>query len=317
MDSLRAMRVFVAVAEGGSLAAAARALDLAPAVVTRLVAELEESLGVRLINRTTRRLALTDVGEAYLQRARQIVIDVDDAAAEAGAAAVEARGHLRLLAPPALAVYQLAQHLPAFHRQHPQVTLEIVPGSVAGVDETCDLTLIVSRSRLEGDFVARRLARSEVVLCAAPDYLNRRGRPTHPSELAGHDAMLPPAGEYQRGFMMTRRDGQQEAFSVSRRPLFSTSHLDLMKTSALLGLGLAGLPSFVADQALAQGRLERVLPEWRLFSVDIWAAMPSRKHLPLRTRLMLEHLLAAFGGRDDDPWLGLPGHAVGSGDIAP
>ena len=125
MDQLRAIKVFVRVIDEGSFAAAARALDLAPAVVTRLVAELEEHLGTRLLNRTTRRLSLTEIGEAYLERARRILADVDEAAALAASATQEVRGLLRVLCPPAIAVHQLAKHLPKFHREYPLVTLEI------------------------------------------------------------------------------------------------------------------------------------------------------------------------------------------------
>jgi len=148
MDQLRAMRVFTTVAEAGSFAAAARALDLTPPVVTRVVAELEEHLGARLMHRTTRRLTLTEVGADYLERARQILADVDEAAAAAARATTEPRGHLRVLLPPALAVHQLAKHLPQFHQRYPQVTVELdSPGPVATVDEAYDLTLWPRASR--------------------------------------------------------------------------------------------------------------------------------------------------------------------------
>src|ERR1700754_4216630 len=115
MDQLRAMRVFSRVIDAGGFAKAANALDIAPAVATRLVADLEEHLGARLINRTTRRLALTDIGEMYLERARQILSDVEEAESLARSAGSDPRGHLRVLAPPAFAVHQLAKHLPRFH----------------------------------------------------------------------------------------------------------------------------------------------------------------------------------------------------------
>ena len=135
MDQLKAMRVFARVIDEGSFAKAARAMDLAPAVVTRLVAELEEHLGARLINRTTRRLALTDIGESYLERTRGILADLDEAEALASASTAEPRGHLRVLVPPGFAVHQLAKHLPRFRGQYPRVTIELsVPGPVETVD---------------------------------------------------------------------------------------------------------------------------------------------------------------------------------------
>jgi DNA-binding transcriptional LysR family regulator len=314
MDQLRAMRVLARVADEGSFAGAARALDMAPAVVTRLIAELEEHLGARLMNRSTRRLAFTEVGEDYLLRVRQILADIDDAEVLAANATAEPRGHLRLLVPPALAVHQLAKHLPRFHRQFPQVTVELhSPGPVDTLDEGYDLTLLASRGPLSGEFIARRLARTEVVLCASPAYLDRRGRPAHPADLAQHDTLLPPISELQRGITFVSGpigDDEPPGESVTLippRPLLSTSHIDTTYAAALHGLGIAGLPSYVLEDALLEHALERVLPAWRLFSITLWVAMPSRKHLPARTRAFIDFLVSVFGGEDRDPWLAAAG----------
>jgi DNA-binding transcriptional LysR family regulator len=314
MDQLRALRVFVRVIDEGSFASAARALDLAPAVVTRLVAELEEHLGARLINRTTRRLALTDIGEAYLERARRILTEVDEAEALATSATTEPRGHLRVLVPPGLAVHQLAKHLPKFHKQYPQVSVELSsPGGVETMDEAYDITILHARHALDGEFVARRLARTEVILCASPEYLNKRGRPQHPNDLREHDSLMPPASELQRGIVFQRgawgddEPGGETLTLVPKRPVLATSHMDTNYAAALHGLGIAGLPSFLIEDALLEHALERVLPEWRLFSFTIWAAMPTRKYVPARTRVFLDFLLEIFGGEDRDPWLAAAG----------
>lgn len=314
MDQLRAMRVFARVIDEGSFARASRALDLAPAVVTRLIADLEEHLGARLINRTTRRLALTDIGEAYLERARQILVEVEEAEALASAATSEPRGHLRVLATPAVAVHQLAKLLPRFHALYPQVTVEIAaPGAVETVDENYDVSILSVRKPLDGEFVARRLARTEVITCAAPEYLDRRGRPAHPRELAEHDALVPPLSDVQRGLTFQRgvwgddEPGGESFTIVPKRPVLSTTHTDTTYAAALAGLGIAGLPSFVVEDALLEHALERVLPEWRLFSFTLWAAMPTRKHMPARTRAFVDFLLGVFGGEDRDPWLAAAG----------
>lgn len=313
MDQLRAIKVFVRVIDEGSFAAAARALDLAPAVVTRLVAELEEHLGTRLLNRTTRRLALTEIGEAYLERARRILADVDEAAALAASATQEVRGLLRVLCPPAFAVHQLAKHLPRFHRDYPLVTLEITsPGPVDTVDDSYDLTILLTRGPLDGDFIARRLARSEFIMCAAPDYLDQRGRPQHPSELKRLDALLPPTASLMRGLTLQRGDGSEEVTLpiVPSRAALSTTHMDTNYAAALHGLGVAGLPSFMVEDALLEQALERVLPHWRMFSTTLWAGMPTRKYVPARTRAFLDFLLDIFGGEDQDPWLVAAGCAT-------
>ena len=305
MDRLHSMRVFSRVVDEGSFAAAARELNLSPAVVTRLVADLEEHLGARLMNRTTRRLSLTDTGEAYLERVRRVLTEVDEAEALATASSSEPRGHLRVLCPPAFAVHQLAKHLKVFRERYPQVFLELsVPGPVDTVDENFDVTILTEGSRpLDGSFVARRLARTEVITCAAPEYLDRRGRPQHPRELVGHEAMVP---NFLRDLTFHTRstDGKEESFTIDRpRTGLSTTHTDTLYAAALAGMGITGLPSFVAEDALLENALERVLPQWHLLSATLYAGMPTRKHVPARTRAFVDFLVETFGGEDRDPWL--------------
>ncbi len=211
MDKLNAMRVFTQVIDEAGFAAAARRLNLSPPAVTRLVAELEEHLGTRLINRTTRRIALTDAGAAYLERARQILLDV--AEAEAQANLVDGRSGRS----PARAGATCVRRPPAGQapagvpRPVPAVTIElVVPGPVETVDEGFDLSIImVARGGLDGDFVARRLARTEVVLCASPDYLDRRGRPLLAARprRSRHDDPALPAPDGIRSRSGRRRGG--------------------------------------------------------------------------------------------------------------
>ena len=308
MDRLHSMRVFARVIDQGSFARAARELNLSPAVVTRLVADLEEHLGARLINRTTRRLSLTDTGELYLERVRQILTEIDEAEALATVATAEPRGHLRVLCPPAFAVHQLAKHLPKFHAAYPLVTLELtVPGPVETVDENHDVSILSEGRRpLDGSFVARRLACSEIILCAAPEYLDRRGRPQHPRELFDHATMVPPFVREQTFSTVPAGDDapalEPVTLAVGRGAL-STTHLDTMYAAALAGLGITGLPSFVAEDALLENALERVLPQWHLFTMTLYAGMPTRKHVPARTRVFIDFLVKTFGGDERDPWL--------------
>jgi DNA-binding transcriptional LysR family regulator len=308
------MRVFSRVIDAGSFAGAARELGLSPAVVTRLVADLEEHLGARLINRTTRRLALTDTGEMYLERVRQILTEVDEADALASAATNEPRGHLRVLSPPAFAVHQLAKLLPRFHEQYPKVTIELAaPGPVETIDENYDVSIIqVARKPLDGDFVARLLARTEVIVCASPEYLDRKGRPEHPHDLnkLGLDAMVPTflrEVTFHRGDFGDDEPPGDVVTMAPGRGVLSTMHIDMLYAAALHGLGVAGLPSFVVEDALLEHALERVLPQWRLFEASIYAAMPTRKHVPARTRVFVDFLVQTLGGKAQDPWLSAAG----------
>jgi DNA-binding transcriptional LysR family regulator len=305
------MRVFSRVIDAGGFAKAAVAMDIAPAVATRLVAELEEHLGARLINRTTRRLALTDVGEDYLERVRNILGEVEDADAVAGIATAEARGRLSVLVPPGFAVHQLAKHLPRFRALHPKVTLELtVSASVETPDENHDVTIIVQRARpIEGAFIARRIATAEVVLCATPEYLALHGRPLHPRDLAHHDTLMPnpPSEQRELSFTPAWGDGAPEVVELKKLPPLMTMHGDTLYAAALAGLGIAGLPSFMAEDALMEQALERVLPQWHMRTVTLFAAMPTRKHVPMRTRAFVDFLVATFGMGQRDPWLAAAG----------
>jgi len=308
MDQLRAMRVFARVIDEGGFARAAKAMDIAPAVATRLVAELEEHLGARLIHRTTRRLALTEIGESYLERVRAILSEVDEAEALAGASTVDPRGTLRVMAPPGFAVHQLAKLLPRFRAMYPRVSVDLTVGGMTDMpDENQDITILILANPLQdGNFIARRLARSEAVLCATPEYLDRHGRPVCPQDLAEHDTLVPASQSEKRELTFRHAsDGREPPVTVvmSRAPALITRHSDTLYAAALAGLGIAGLPSFVAEDALVENALERVLPSWRLLTLDIVAAMPTRKHVPARTRAFLDYLVATFGGEDRDPWL--------------
>ncbi|MDP3614362.1 MAG: LysR substrate-binding domain-containing protein, partial [Rubrivivax sp.] len=283
MDQLRAMKVFARVVDEGGFARAARALDMAPPVVTRMVAELEAHLGARLLNRTTRSISLTEVGEQYLDKVRTILIEVQESEALASESTKIARGHLRVLCPPAVAVHQLAKHLPRFQAQYPQVTLELSsPGPVDTVNEAFDISIFASRQAPDGDFIARRLARSEVVVCASPEYLDRKGRPEHPRDLLGHEAIVPPLSGLNGGLTFytgawgdDEPGGERFTLKTVQQPALATTHIDTMYAAALAGLGIAGLPSYVIEDALLEHALERVLPQWRMFDVTLWAGMPT------------------------------------------
>lgn len=312
MDHLRAMRIFVKIVDEGGFASAARVLDVAPALVTRALAELEAHLGTRLVNRTTRRIALTEIGEQYLERTRTLLDDVSATEDMVSSAQHEPRGTLRLRVPAAFAVHQLAKHLPRFHSLYPQVTVEVcTSGSVEDVNDGHDLTIVLRHHPLDGEFVARPLAQTEVIMCASPEYLDRRGRPSHPGELGEHLLLVQPSTQgrfsdltFRRVADRTdaRRDGGYAFQPRSAAPL-STMNAELCYAGALAGLGVCWLPSFVVEDALHESALERVLPEWRLQKLTLWVCMPSRKHVPARTRAMLDFLVETFGGRDHDPWL--------------
>ena len=188
MDRLQAMKIFERVVEEGGFAAAARAMDMSPPVVTRMVAELEQHLGTRLLQRTTRKLALTDAGESYLQRVRAILHEIDDAEAAAAARTRELRGTIRIVAAPVLATNFLAPMVAVWHACYPKLMLDISMDAYASsrVDEF-DVTIMVAGEDFDANIVARPLVQGEAIVVASPDYLERRGIPREPQDLIHHD----------------------------------------------------------------------------------------------------------------------------------
>jgi DNA-binding transcriptional LysR family regulator len=311
MDQLRSLRVFAQVIAEGSFAGAARTLDLAPAVVTRAVAELEDRLGVRLLNRTTRSLVLTEVGEEYLDRVKRVLADLQDADALANEFNSAPSGNLRILCPPAFATHQLVPKIPVFLQRFPGIQLELVAtGPVDAVDENFDVSIVsIGQQPLQGDFVVRLLALSQCIICAAPAYLARRGPLKEPEDLLQHDGLLPDVAAVRRELTLFPAEydtdlGTRKILRLNLQPpTLSTSQLEVLYVAALAGMGVTGLPTFMVADAIRDGRLQRVLPAWHGGALQLYAAMPTRKHVPARTRAFVDFLVETFGGKQEDPWL--------------
>jgi DNA-binding transcriptional LysR family regulator len=311
LNQIRSLRVFAQVIADGSFAGASRTLDLAPAVVTRAVSDLEDHLGVRLLNRSTRSLALTEAGEAYLERAKQVLSALDEADSLASAINGASAGNLRILCPPAFATHQLVPRLPAFRLRYPGIQIEMsAVGPVGAADENFDVSIVsVGQQPFQGDFVVRQLASSRFIICAAPDYLVRCGPLQQPQDLLQHGVLFPQVAAVRRELTLYSETlasaPSEEVLSIHLHPpVISTSQLEVLYAAALAGMGIAGLPTFLVADALRDGRLTRVLPDWHGGALQLYAAMPTRKYVPTRTRAFIDFLVEAFGGTQKDPWLG-------------
>jgi DNA-binding transcriptional LysR family regulator len=294
MDRLQAMRVFERVVDEGGFAAAARALDMSAPVVTRLIAELEAHLGTRLMQRSTRRLSLTEAGQAYLSRVRHILQDVDEAEAVASTNTTELAGVLRLHAPPALASQGLAPLLTGFRRLYPKIRFDIDVETVRDTPyENYDITLIATGQNFDADVVARKVLEADTVLVAAPEYLARFGTPQTPAELDQHDFLwFCSLDERPRAMRMWRSGEPTEVVEVTPRTALVTNHTDTVLRAVLDGAGLCSMTVNLAAPYLARGELVRVLPAWvHDKRVVVYAVLPSRKFLPQRTRVFLDYLI--------------------------
>lgn len=293
MDRLLSMRVFDRVVEEGGFAAAARKMDLDPAVVTRLVADLEKHLGSRLLQRTTRRLSLTPEGEEYLLRLRTILREIDDAECSVRGQATELRGRLRILAQPVICTHMLAPAMTRFHAKQPEIQVELRALDMADPPlEDFDLTFLSSAAALPADVVTRQIVSSEAVLCAAPDYLKRRGTPRLPADLQKH-AILQlklPGARTDRIRLSNPVDGREEFVDVA--PLLVSDLADPLLRATLEGAGISSQAKDIAAPYLRMGYLQTLLEPWITSRLTLLVAYPSRRFLSARARVFLEHFIA-------------------------
>lgn len=299
MDRLRAYEVFTSVIARGSFARAADALDTSPANVTRYVAELEAHLGVRLINRTSRRLSLTEAGEALHERLRGVLDDVAEAEAAATAGSHAPRGRLRINAPLAFGVRHLAPLWPRFLALYPEVELDIdlTDRVVDLVEEGYDLGIRISRGGSQSH-VARKLATSRNVLCAAPRYGERFGLPAHPADLSRHRCVI--YGHAPEPDVWTLLDAANAPSRIRVGAHVRTNSGDTARALALAGEVITWQPMFLIGQDIARGDLVELLPDWHLPDIDILALYPSRRHLSAKVRMMVDFLAQCF--RENAGW---------------
>ncbi len=299
MDRLLSMRVFAEVVDEGGFAAAARTLDLSPAAVTRLVADLEGHLGTRLLQRSTRRLALTEAGDLYLRRVRQILRDVDDAEALAGQSSTDLSGVLRVQAPPVLASYHIAPVLKEFRERHPEIAIDLDVWSPKDPPiEDYDLTLLSADDRYDANVIARKVLESQAVLVAAPDYLHRRGTPKQPEDLKEHDCLrIKPLGTRIKTWKLWCALDPDRPVELDVKAAVWANHTSTLLEAALDGAGITSAPIDLAAPYLARGELVRVLAPWITGHLTMYAAVPSRKYLPRRTQVFFDFLVEKLRGR--------------------
>ncbi|WP_372825369.1 LysR substrate-binding domain-containing protein [Polaromonas sp.] len=275
-------------------------MDLSPAGVARMIAALEEHLGVRLLQRTTRKLALTDAGEAYLHRVRSILHEVADAESAAAEHTRELQGTLRMMATPVLASYFLSPRIAFWHARHPKVLLDlqIDPFPQPRIEEF-DVTFLVVDAGFDGDIVARPLATTDWIACASPEYLKRAGTPELPAQLREHTYLkfqwLQNSGHHGRLVRLQPLRGG-DAVEVDLKPALQTTSFDVLLRAALDGAGITFLSRLLVTSHLERGSLVQLLLDWIFGHFTIYAALPTRKFMPARTRAFLD-FLADFAPR--------------------
>lgn len=292
MDKLQEMRSFVAVAEAGSFVGAADTLGLSKAALSRHVAELEERLGVRLMQRTTRRLSLTEEGQRFLVRAKELLAAIEEAEAEVSSTSAEPSGLLRVNAGLTFGTRHLASLWGPFLERYPKVALDVTLTDriVDLVEEGYDLAVRITNLPSSG-LVSRTLASTRMVLCASPRYVAEHGAPTQPSELLGHQVIAYSYFATRDEWQFTGPRGDE---SVRIRPRMHSNNGDTCRAVALEHQGVVLQPDFLVGDDLRRGTLVELMPEFRANSIGIHAVFPSRKHLPLKVRRLVDFLVEAF-----------------------
>ncbi|MBX3686866.1 MAG: LysR family transcriptional regulator [Rhodocyclaceae bacterium] len=291
MDRLQSMKIFACVVESGGFTAAAEQLGLSQAQVTRHVAALESELGLRLLERTTRRMRLTEIGEAYLERCRRILALVEEADAIGEAHRGEPRGVLRLTAAASFARVHLAPAIAEYMQQYPETAFELILSdrTLNMVDEGIDLAFRITQA-VDPGLVARRLAPCRVVVCAAPAYLARRGKPLKPSDLSDHDCLS--HSYFARSAWPFRGAGGEQTITVRTRV---AGDVDFLHALVRAGAGIAHLPSYLVGDDIRAGALVALLEDDEIPPAAIFAVYPSRHYLLPKVRAFLDFFAARIG----------------------
>lgn len=292
-DSLYEMSVFAKVVASGSLSAAARDLGVSTAVVSRRLAALEARLGVRLVNRTTRRLALTDEGASYHEACLRILGEIEDADAAAAARRVVPQGVLKAALPASFGHLHVAPLIPQFAARYPKIklVLSLSDRTVNVIEEGFDLAIRIGELE-DSSLAARKLAPNRRVVCASPDYLKRHAAPRTPEDLQQHNCLT--TTELQMSWEYKGPDDRRGAVRVTGQ--YACDNWEVLRDWALAGMGVALKSTWDVRRQLADGSLVRLLPGYDFGpDVAIYAVYPHRRYLPAKTRVFIDYLAESFG----------------------
>jgi DNA-binding transcriptional LysR family regulator len=280
--------VFFSVVEANGFGAAARRLETTPASVSRRVKALEQRLGVRLLQRTTRKLSMTEAGERYYREGRRLLHELDDLEQALADSARELHGELRIVAPMSFGQRRVAPLVARFAARHSQLRISLIleDRETDLIDEAADLAIRIGYPA-DSSLIARAIAPVPRHACASPDYLERRGCPTSPEDLLQHDCLHYNLIPEREEWTFHGEEGEQ---TLVIKGSFCSNNGDVLAEAAMQGLGITLLPNFIVEEGLADGRLVKVLEEYERAPLTLYALYPSRRHLPVKTRSFLDYL---------------------------
>ena len=292
MDQLNALKIFRTVVETGSFSGAAQRLNMSKSAVSKHVTALEHHLGIQLLNRTTRKLSLTEAGDTYLARTSRLLDDLAEADEAAREQRVAPRGNLRISAPVTFGLMHIRPLLGRFLAayEHINIDLNLDDRFVDLIDERYDVALRIG-DLADSSLRAKKLAETSLLVCAAPDYLEKHGTPQSAADLSDHTCLSYTGSNggrtWQLGADTARVSGP-----------ITASNGDILMACGIDGHGIVYLPSFMVGDALKQGDLVRILPEQDTLLLGIYAVYPPTSYVPAATRVFIDHLSEAFSGGD-------------------
>lgn len=290
MENLSDIAVFVQVIDRGSFTAAAEQLQLSKSVISKYVSRLEEQLGVRLLHRTTRRLSLTEAGQILYQRSQRGLEEIEAAEMEVSQLQQTPRGRLRFNCPMSFGILHIASALSEFRTEYPEVSIDMSmeDRTIDLVDEGYDLAIRIGELP-DSSLVARRLAPCKHVLCASPAYLKDHGTPRTPEDLRKHETLTYGYHDSPREWRLHAPDGR-----YINVPVNSTMHMNnslALREAVLTGAGIMLTPTFIVGPDIQAGRLQQLLPNYRMLELSIYVVYPERKHLSPKVRAFVEFML--------------------------
>lgn len=293
MDRLTSMEVFVKVVETGSFVAAAEALGISRPMASKHVIGLEDQLGVRLLNRTTRKIAMTEAGQHFFARCQEIFSQIDEAVQEAGQHQAEPQGKLRINAPVSFSRVHLTRAIAGFQRAHPRISIELILNDrlVDIVEDGFDLAIRIGRLR-DSSLIARRLAPCRLVVCAAPTYLAEHGEPRTAEDLKDHNCLVYTQFSESDGWRLRRGE---ETTSVPVTGSFCSNAGAAVVEAAVAGLGIVLEPSFMVGAHVETGALVPLLTDYEPTELGIYAVYPQSRLLARKVRVFIDYLSDHFG----------------------
>lgn len=297
MDKLNSMSIFIEVVNASGFTPAAEKIGLSRAQVSKSVMQLEQHLGTRLLNRTTRRVSLTETGRVYYERCKTILNDIEEIEGIAGEQTTKPHGTLTLSAPTTFGILHLKDAIPAYIKQYPQVqiSLSLNDRFVDVVSEGFDLVLRIAELD-DSSLIARKIAPCKRVFCASPDYLKQNGIPMVPQDLAIHHCLI-YSNELKPDTWILHGPNGIESIKVNG-PVCADNG-DILRASAISGLGITLLPTFIVGSDINEGRLQQVLPDYCPPEISIYAVFPSRRYLSAKVRTFVDFLSEYFGNTPD------------------